>query len=248
MSAVAEMRHGIFQYLPDDYDVGPSLGWYGEWLEPELRLLTGLIRVGQTALEVDADVGAHSVALGRAVGSDGHLILYESRAKQKNILTQNIRANGLANVTIMCRSLVGIRAPELQQADVGDVAKRADASAQIGDRTETLDDLQLERLDWLKLNDGGSPAELLEGGQDTLWRLRPRIFVRTTDEAADRSLAERLKMFGYQCWRMSTPLFNADNFYRNDQDVFSGREAHAILAIPEEIDVDVALDGCVAVI
>src|SRR5204863_7511499 len=108
MSAVAEMRHGIFQYLPDDYDVGPSLGWYGEWLESELRLLTGLIRGGQTALEGDADVGAHSVALGRAVGSDGHLILYESRAKQKNILTQNIRANGLANVTIMCRSLVGI--------------------------------------------------------------------------------------------------------------------------------------------
>jgi len=78
-------------------------------------------------------------------------------------------------------------------------------------------------------------------------RLRPRIFARVADEAASRVLAERLKLFGYQCWRASNPLFNPDNFYRHDQDVFSGRAAHAILAIPEEIDVDVALDGCVQV-
>jgi hypothetical protein len=63
------------------------------------------------------------------------------------------------------------------------------------------------------------------------------------DEAASRSLTERLKLVGYQCWRTRTPLFNPDNFYRHDQDVFSGRKADAILAIPEEIDVDVALDG-----
>jgi hypothetical protein len=77
--------------------------------------------------------------------------------------------------------------------------------------------------------------------------LRPRIFARVADEAASRSLAEHLKLVGYQCWRTSAPLFNPDNFYRHDQDVFSGRKAHAILAIPEEIDVDVALDGCIEV-
>jgi len=245
MCASAEMRHGIFQYLPDDDDVGLSLGWYGEWLEPELTLLGSLIRVGQTVLEVDAGVGAHSVALGRAVGSDGHLILYESRAKQKSILIQNIRANGVTDVTIMLRSLVGVREPQQHRSDPGEAAKGTLTSARIVDRTETLDELQLERLDWLKLNDGGSAAELLEGGQETLWRLRPRIFVRTNVEGAGQSLGERLKVFGYRSWQMSTPLFNKANFYRHDEDVFSGREAYAVLAIPEEIEVDVALDGCV---
>jgi len=241
------MRHGILQYLPDHDDAGRSLSWYGEWLEPQLKLLTDLIRLEQTVMEVDAGVGAHSIALARAVGLDGHLIVYESQPKQKSILIQNIQANRATNVTIMQRSLTGIRASESDRNDAINVPERTLESGQVVDRTETLDDLRLERLDWLKLNESARAGELLEGGRETLWRLRPRIFARVADEAASRSLAEHLKLVGYQCWRTSAPLFNPDNFYRHDQDVFSGRKAHAILAIPEEIDVDVALDGCIEV-
>jgi len=247
MSAAAEMRHGILQYLPDHDDAGRSLSWYGEWLEPQLKLLTDLIRLEQTVMEVDAGVGAHSIALARAVGLDGHLIVYESQPKQKSILIQNIQANRATNVTIMQRSLTGIRASESDRNDAINVPERTLESGQVVDRTETLDDLRLERLDWLKLNESARAGELLEGGRETLWRLRPRIFARVADEAASRSLAEHLKLVGYQCWRTSAPLFNPANFYRHDQDVFSGRKAHAILAIPEEIDVDVALDGCIEV-
>jgi hypothetical protein len=42
-------------------------------------------------------------------------------------------------------------------------------------------------------------------------------------------------------------LFNPQNFNRRDADIFSGRSAIALLAIPEEIDVDVALHGCVEI-
>src|SRR6185503_21159775 len=107
----------------------------------------------------------------------------------------------------MLRSLVGVREPQQHRSDPGEAAKGTLTSARIVDRTETLDELQLERLDWLKLNDGGSAAELLEGGQETLWRLRPRTFVRTNVEGAGQSLGERLKVFGYRSWQMSTPLF-----------------------------------------
>jgi hypothetical protein len=197
-------------------------------------------------MEVDAGVGAHSIALARAVGPGGHLIVYESRPKQKSILIQNIQANRALNVTIMQRSLTGVRA-EPDRNSTNDEPEHTLKSGQIFDRTETLDDLQLERLDWLELNDAARTTALLEGGRETLWRLRPRIFARVADEAASLTLAGRLKLFGYQCWRTSNPLFNPDNFYRHDQDVFSGRAAPAILAIPEEIDVDVALDGCIEV-
>ena len=231
MSAAAEMRHGIFQYLPHD-DVGRSFGWYGEWLEPQVRLLAGLLRLGQTVLEVDAGIGAHSVPLARAVGDDGHLMLYESRPKQKSILPQNLRVNGIGNVTMMHRSLVGS-------------GQTSTGSSADGPPAETVDELELERLDWLKANDGTFIEKLVDGAHDTLWRLRPRIFAAASDEAAARLTAERLKLFGYRCWLMRTPLFSSANFYRHDRDVFSGAEGSAILAIPEEIEVDVALDGCV---
>ncbi len=68
MSAVAETRMGILQYLPDEPIVGDSIGWYGEYLQPQLDLLARLVRPGSTMMEVGAGVGAHAVFLGTAAG------------------------------------------------------------------------------------------------------------------------------------------------------------------------------------
>jgi hypothetical protein len=46
---------------------------------------------------------------------------------------------------------------------------------------------------------------------------------------------------------MQTALFNPANFNRRDTDIFGGEAALALLAIPEEAGVTVALDGCVEV-
>ncbi len=50
MSAVAEMRYGILQYLPGRDDTARSLAWYGEWLQPQLDLLLRLIRLRPNGL------------------------------------------------------------------------------------------------------------------------------------------------------------------------------------------------------
>ena len=65
MSAVWEMHAGILQYLPEEDDCNRSLHWYGEWLQPQLDLLTRLIRRDQTILEAGSGVGAHAVPLAR---------------------------------------------------------------------------------------------------------------------------------------------------------------------------------------
>ena len=55
----------------------------------------------------------------------------------------------------------------------------------------------------------------------------------------------RAKEFGYRCWHFEAPMFNPANFNRRDDDIFSGRSASALLAIPEEAAVDLPLAGCV---
>jgi tetratricopeptide (TPR) repeat protein len=234
-SAVAETRVGILQYLPDEARVGESLGWYGEYLQPQLDLLARLIRPGATVLEADAGIGAHAVFLGKALGVAGHLFLYEPRPVVQRILRQNLGANRVMNVTLMRRAL--------GRPSAGEVATTGEAGSPVV--TETLDELQLERLDWLKINDGTLAFEVLDGATDTLWRLRPLLFIATTDEPALTELARRAQAFSYRCWRMETALFNPQNFNRRDTDIFSGRTALALLAIPEEIDADIALDECV---
>ena len=234
-SAVAETRVGILQYLPDEAWVGEALGWYGEYLQPQLDLLGRLLRPGATVLEADAGIGAHAVFLGKALGAAGHLFLYEPRPVVQRILQQNLSANRVTNVTLMRRAL--------GRRSAGEDAVSGEAASSVV--TETLDELQLERLDWLKINDGALALEVLDGATDTLWRLRPLLFIAAVDEAALTALARRAREFSYRCWRMETALFNAENFNRRDTDIFSGRTALALLAIPEEIEVDIALDECV---
>jgi tetratricopeptide (TPR) repeat protein/precorrin-6B methylase 2 len=231
MSAVWEMHAGILQYLPDEDDCNRSLHWYGEWLQPELDLLTRLIRRDQTILEAGSGVGAHTVPLARALGSGGHLIAYESRSRYLRILRQNLSANGLRNVTVMTRALSAV--PDEGAGPDGPPI------------SETIDQLRLRRLDWLKINVESEAMDVIGGAAETLWRLRPRLIVSLPTADALRRLCDHLREFGYRCWRLETPLFNPGNFNRHDVDVFAGRKAWTLLGIPEEIDVDVALDGCV---
>jgi hypothetical protein len=236
-SAVAECRYGILQYLPDEPVVGESLGWYGEYLQPQVDLLGRLMRPGATVLEADAGVGAHAVFLGKALGAAGHLFLYEPRPVVQRILRQNLAANRVMNVTLMRRAL-GRRS-----------ATEAAAAGPTAVVTETLDELQLERLDWLKINEGALALEVFDGATDTLWRLRPLLFMAAPDEPTLTELAHRAQEFSYRCWRMETALFNPANFNRRDADIFPPtRTVLALLAIPEEIDVDVALDQCVEIL
>jgi tetratricopeptide (TPR) repeat protein len=233
LSAVAETRVGILQYLPDEPIVGAALGWYGEHLQAQLDLLARIVRPGSTMLEVGAGVGAHAVFLGGLLGEAGHLFLYESRPMLQRILRQNLAANGVHNVTVMRRT-IGSRGE-------GEVLEAAMPT------TETLDELQMERLDWLKVNASVVALDVLGGASETLWRLRPLLFLAAQDEQSLREVAERAREFGYRCWRMDTALFNPANFNRRETDIFSGRTALALLAIPEEIDVDITLDECIGI-
>jgi len=230
---VAECRHGILQYLPDEPLLGDAIGWYGEYREAELELLGRLIEPGSTVMEVGAGIGAHAVFLGRLLGDDGHLFLYEGRPVVKRILQQNLGANRIGNYTLMRRML----------GRSGETAPDATA----GMVTETLDELRLERLDWLKSNEAVPVLDVLAGAGDTLWRLRPRLLLAASSEAEVSAIAERVKEFGYRCWRMAMPLYNPDNFNRREADIFSGRLAWSVLAIPEEIEIDLALDQCVEI-
>jgi FkbM family methyltransferase len=235
LSAVAETRVGIVQYLPDEALVGESIAWYGEYLQPQLDVLAQLIRPGATVLEAGAGVGMHALFLGAAVGATGHLFVYEPRPVVQRILRQNLGANGVTNVTVMRRALGRSAARGTDSAEAVGIPLR-----------ESVDELRLERLDWLKVNDASGVA-VLDGAAETLWRLRPRLFLVAADATLLGTLAERVRAFSYRCWRLDTALFNAANFNRRDADIFAGRKALALLAIPEEVDVDMALDQCVEI-
>jgi hypothetical protein len=124
------------------------------------------------------------------------------------------------------------------------VEDRQELAGPVAERDETIDDLRLERLDYLKLNRGDGVIDILDGAAETLWRLRPRLHFTISDADELARLAARVRDFGFACWHFEAPLFNSQNFNNRDNDVFSGRTASALFALPEECAADVSLESC----
>ena len=192
-------------------------------------------------MEVGAGVGAHSLLLARTIGTEGHLFLYEARPMLQRVLRQNLSANRLGNVTVMRRRLGPASAVLGAQSGQHSVAGGSPEAVP----TETLDELYLERLEWIKINADVSALDVIGGAAESLWRLRPQLLAAVPDAPSLAALASQLRDFGYRCWRLETPLFNRDNFYGRDTDIFSGRTVLSVLAMPEENVFGLALEGCI---
>lgn len=237
---VAEARGAILQYLQDDDPMSECIRWYGEYLRPQMDLLLRFVKPGSTVVEVGSGIGAHSVDLARAAGNEGHVFLYEANPLKRQVLEHNLTANRLTNVTVMRRALDG-------KGEMGGArgAGAADTGAHNGlFNAETLDELRLDRLTWLKTNEGVSASDILDGATESLWRLRPFLFLTASDDNALHATAQRVREFSYRCWKMETGYFNRGNFNRRENDIFFGQFVLGLVAIPEEIEVDVAFEGC----
>ena len=246
IARVTETRHGIMQYFPDADTAARSIEWYGEYLQPQLDCIARFVRPGAHIVEAGSGIGEHALALAKIAGAEGHLFLYEARPVVQRVLRQNLQVNRIAQrVTVMRRDLAGPQAGTRTEADAGSTNTEPRLLPNAGHPAETLDELQLERLDLLKIRPASVAGEIFDGASETLWRLRPVLFIAAVDSIAVTNLAARVKAFGYRCWRMETPLFSPDNFNRRDNDIFDADATLALLAIPEEGNIAIALDGCV---
>ena len=235
LSAVTETLHGIVQYVPGSGLSANSLEYYGEYRQLQLEIIGRFVKPGSWIVQVGAGIGLDALFLASAVGETGHLLAYEPDSLLHQIARQNLAANRVRNVTLLQRR-VGFASANQSQRDHPGGAVPSD----------TIDGLCLPRLDWIKIETRASAECLLEGAAESLWRFRPWIFT-STDEGADlQHLAQLMKDLSYQSWRLKTPLFNPENYNRRSDNIFPDEFALGVLSIPEEIDMDISLDGCTA--
>jgi tetratricopeptide (TPR) repeat protein len=230
IARVTDTRYGLLQYAPQQETLARSLEWYGEWLQAQLDVLAKLLPAGATVIEAASGIGVHAVALAKMIGPTGHLLAYEADPIHSRFLEQNLEIQNIRSlVTIVPRGLRGL-------------ALRDDTV-----ELDTVDALRLQRLDLIKINDHSAARTILEGAAETLWRLRPFLFMAADEAPVFNEMAHLARDFGYRCWLMKSTVFNPDNFNRRESDVFGGAKAFALLAIPEEAEPRVPLDALVAV-
>jgi len=98
-----------------------------------------------------------------------------------------------------------------------------------------LDDFQLERVDFIKIDVEGFESKVLEGAAETIERCRPIMYIE--NDRADKSaeLIQRLFNMGYRLWWHTPPLFSTDNFKGNAVNVFPGVASINMLAIHRDM-------------
>lgn len=99
--ATAEVL-GHWMYLDRDDSMG--LAARGRYEPKETSILSGLVRSGDIALDLGANIGYYTLLLARLVGPEGTVYAFEPDPASFEILQRNVEENGYANVRLERRA------------------------------------------------------------------------------------------------------------------------------------------------
>lgn len=216
---VRRRRDGLQMELDSRTLIDWELLFHGEY-EPELRLLfERFLQPGDVAIDVGANVGAHTLTLARLVGESGRVLAFEPNPPIYERLRRNIALNVLPQVSEYGCALgsdtarLSLRVPK---ADSQEASNPGIASLVALDtphdlvevEVRPLDDVVsqagLTRIDIVKIDVQGYECNVLRGARATIERFRPAIIFEYENWAwqeAGASLAEAARMLPTTAYR-----------------------------------------------
>jgi FkbM family methyltransferase len=226
---------------------------YGEWAEPELSIIAGIVRPGDVVVEAGSNIGIHTLPIARMVGETGTVHAYEPLVCNNQLLNANIIGNGFTNI----RSY---------QMGVGETTEIMNFPQPWPDHRNnfgawglystklvpnvtmmpcavvSLDSLALPRLDFIKIDVEGHEREVVLGAMESIATHRPALLVETmnhysmsqSEDGYASWMIDRLRPLNYSFWNVITPLFNSQNWKGLATDVFNNIWSFDMLCLPAE--------------
>lgn len=238
----SETLHGRMRYPATDAFIGRYLDAYGEWSEQEVIICQALLQPGDTVIEAGSNLGAHTLALGAAVGPGGRVHAFEPQKLINELLTWNVKANGLDQITVH-RAAVGSEPGELPLPDVdysrsGNFGGISLGQSSGGDNVPiiTIDSIGLSQLRLLKADVEGMELEVLRGAAETIRRCRPILYLENDQKDRSAALFEFVHSMGYRIWRHTPEAFRPGNFRGNAKNIHPGCVSYNILCVPAEFE------------
>jgi FkbM family methyltransferase len=239
MMMLRRCRHGTMMYLRNDAYIGRSLDIYGEYSEGEVTLFRDWLRPGDVALDVGANIGAHTIPMARIVGPTGTVYAFEPQRFIHQILCGNVALNELGNVhTLQWAVGHSTGTTRVTPLDYG-MPNNFGGVSLGGDRGEevavvAIDDLNLQQLRLLKIDVEGMELNAIMGASATLERCRPILLVENDRVGKSTALINQLFSSGYRLWWHMTPLYRRANFFGNPQNLFGEICSLNVLGLPSE--------------
>ena len=232
---VARCRYGLMLYSVKDVFIGRSLALYGEYLENEIALYRQLLNAGDLVVDGGANIGCFTLFFARAVGAAGAVHAFEPQRIIFQTLCANMALNGIPNVATW-RAGLGAEAGSMKVPPVnydeagnfGGVSLAAEGPGETVPIT-TLDALNLKRCSLIKIDVQGMEKAVLQGADATIAKFRPLLYVENDLREKSPALIQYLFDLDYRLYWHLPPMFNEDNFYGNEENVFVSRTERGVV-------------------
>ncbi|MBK1660778.1 FkbM family methyltransferase [Paracraurococcus ruber] len=211
---LTQTHRGLKIYcVPHDVDLTPHLIQTGEWERHVEQALQRLLRPGQRAADIGANIGYHTLTLAAAVGPTGEVHAFEANPALHELLYATIFVNGATPWVRLHRSAVMDRpgsivlAAQPMHFGSGNVVPaagmpqqyHAEYSRQVEVPAVTLDAALPPglALDLIRIDIEGSEPSALRGGEAVI-RRSPNL--RIVSEWAVGMMAARADVPGFVAW------------------------------------------------
>ena len=173
-----------FDVVTDEGDALRLRGRY--YYEKEVtEIIVAEVRTGETAVDVGAMIGYHSLSLAKAVGPAGHVWSFEPLPAHFNVMKQNLELNGVLNcsaVLAAASSKTGSTRLHVSRVNAADNAIFSTGCPRdvLEVRSWRLDDFFSENLGdvgFMKIDTQGAEAMVLAGAERILKNKALRMVV-----------------------------------------------------------------------
>lgn len=243
---VVRARHGLMLTNRHDELVGRSIDLYGEYSAGEAELFQQLVRPGHVAVEVGANIGAHTLLLSRRVGERGMVYAFEPQRVLFQMLCANLALNSRTNAVCRCEALGDrpgeIIVPPIDYSRDNDFAALRLGQFSTGERVPlvTLDSLNLPRCDFLKVDVEGEELAVIRGAVQTIVRCRPVLYMDADSPGrSPGELIEQLLSLGYRLYWYVTRLFNPANYFHNSANEFGQLVTANVLGVHSSVSANI---------
>jgi FkbM family methyltransferase len=231
-----ESRYGYFTIFEDDELVGLSLATYGEYSQGEVAVFEKVLRPGDVAIDVGANIGALTVPMAKLVGDNGNVIAFEASAANVDLLRKNIEQTGCSNVNVMpvAASNKDGTIPVDKQSALHAYSRPDINVGEFHVPCSTIDGLNLPRVKLIKVDVDGHELQVLNGARATIERCKPIIYIENEIDDKREEMVAWLIDRGYRLWWHRPFMFNADNFKGERKNIFGALISIMTICVPDE--------------
>lgn len=236
-------REVVRQDLKLKLDISDMVDWhiYFEFQDPGYNFLFKQVSPSDTVFDIGANIGYVSLRLAK-LASQGRVLGFEPSSYNFAKCKQNLHLNNLSNVEVLNMGLgrkPGVLTLVTDTIHNHGMNHIATTTSTGGDgetvRVSTLDEIaetqKLTQLNLIKLDVEGYELEILKGGESTLKKFKPKLFIEVDEQFLGRFGNSSAELFNW-LRNLDYELFDINGERISNPDTLRTRHQDVLARIP----------------